>query len=426
MTLQLFEGPAGSGKTTELFQALAARIAAYPLCSGQKVLALTKMHGSRRRMLGKLDEVLGRSQSECFTLNSFALGLVQRWRTLARAISGQIPSDTDFAGLAEVAAKLLSKSGMVRWVAARYPVLVVDELQDLRGSELDIIKHIGSGMHMLCAADEFQDLAPQGECESVAWARNAGSVVVLTQVRRTNVAGLLEAARITRAGGGPLVDGNGFKRMSAPSANVAASLIARNLTWAGDARVAILSPTGPTRAPFVRDTLARLAAKPFEKNGRAYGPFVIQWERPSESLMDEWSQKLALNESDADVTLAAIVGHADALPQPFVDWARTRNRVTGETHFTKKRILEQLGRTHSLLRAYGPSRTQQRTGMTVHQAKNREFDVVIVLWPMAVGGDMGVQRRLLYNAITRARRQCCVIVQDPKPTQSRLASAPFR
>ena len=39
--------------------------------------------------------------------------------------------------------------------------------------------------------------------------------------------------------------------------------------------------------------------------------------------------------------------------------------------------------------------------MTVHQAKNREFDSVIILWPYEVAGTADRQRRLLYNAVTR-------------------------
>jgi hypothetical protein len=39
--------------------------------------------------------------------------------------------------------------------------------------------------------------------------------------------------------------------------------------------------------------------------------------------------------------------------------------------------------------------------MTINQAKNREFEGVIVLWPFAVGGNLDSQRRRLYNALMR-------------------------
>ena len=60
--------------------------------------------------------------------------------------------------------------------------------------------------------------------------------------------------------------------------------------------------------------------------------------------------------------------------------------------------------------------------MTIHQAKNREFDGVIVLWP--IRGNVGQddqKRRLLYNAITRAKKWCTVIVQK----KDMLDKAPF-
>jgi DNA helicase IV len=59
--------------------------------------------------------------------------------------------------------------------------------------------------------------------------------------------------------------------------------------------------------------------------------------------------------------------------------------------------------------------------MTVHQAKNREFDGVIVLWPYTVAGDEEQHRRLLYNAITRAQRWFTVIAQNA----TILARPPF-
>jgi superfamily I DNA/RNA helicase len=63
--------------------------------------------------------------------------------------------------------------------------------------------------------------------------------------------------------------------------------------------------------------------------------------------------------------------------------------------------------------------------MKIHQAKNREFDNVIVLWPYQVTGTSAESlRRLLYNGITRAKLRALVIVQS-LPKQTRLSSPPF-
>ncbi|MGH7283008.1 MAG: ATP-binding domain-containing protein [Polyangiaceae bacterium] len=61
--------------------------------------------------------------------------------------------------------------------------------------------------------------------------------------------------------------------------------------------------------------------------------------------------------------------------------------------------------------------------MTIQQAKNQEFDRVVVLWPFEIQGDAERLRRLLYNAVTRAKKYAAVIVQDPKKV--RLGAAPF-
>ena len=59
--------------------------------------------------------------------------------------------------------------------------------------------------------------------------------------------------------------------------------------------------------------------------------------------------------------------------------------------------------------------------MTVHGAKNREFDIAIVLWPAATMGSDDQKRRLLYNAVTRAKQRCLILVQ----AKTSLQESPF-
>jgi hypothetical protein len=335
-----------------------------------------------------------------------------------------LPADTDFAGLAAVATKLLEHESVVHWVAARYPLLVVDELQDLRDSELGVIKGLAGGLQVLCAADEFQELTPQGSCEGVDWAQAAGTVVTLDQVHRTKVAALLAAARSVRSGTAP-VQGTGFTVLAAPNANVAASHLARNLTWAGGAQVAVLSPARPVSSPFVRDAFYRLEAKPFKKDGKSFGPFTLPWETSTHDELKSWEELLGLDGDDRVVTAAEITAHETRLPGPLIDWVRNRGRLAGDVTFPADQVREQLERAMALVRAHTTPRQRVRTGLTIHQAKNREFDRVVVLWPVQVPGDNEVQRRLLYNAITRAKYDCVVIVQNPNPRQSRTTRAPF-
>jgi superfamily I DNA/RNA helicase len=72
-------------------------------------------------------------------------------------------------------------------------------------------------------------------------------------------------------------------------------------------------------------------------------------------------------------------------------------------------------------RRYGTSTRPQFVAMTVQQAKNREFEHVVVIWPYTIPNDDDQKRRLLYNAITRARRSCLVLVQ----AQELLDAPPF-
>jgi hypothetical protein len=49
--------------------------------------------------------------------------------------------------------------------------------------------------------------------------------------------------------------------------------------------------------------------------------------------------------------------------------------------------------------------------LTVHGAKNQEFDHVFILWAYKnAAWSIEQQRRLLYNAVTRAKRDCTVLV----------------
>jgi len=59
---------------------------------------------------------------------------------------------------------------------------------------------------------------------------------------------------------------------------------------------------------------------------------------------------------------------------------------------------------------------------TIHGAKNREFDNVIILWSYKVSGDLLYKRKLLYNAITRAKRNVVIIVQHRTTELNDLAN----
>jgi len=70
---------------------------------------------------------------------------------------------------------------------------------------------------------------------------------------------------------------------------------------------------------------------------------------------------------------------------------------------------------------YRKERDSKLIVTTIHGAKNREFDTVIILWPYEVSGNTLYKRKLLYNAITRAKMNAIIIVQNKKMDLQTLA-----
>jgi hypothetical protein len=95
LSLEYFEGPAGSGKIYSLVETLKTVLKTRPLGEHEAVLGLTYMHGSRRRMhgtLAKIATVHGRFRA-C-TVDSLARSVVCRWRTMGRAIDPKLDLGT--------------------------------------------------------------------------------------------------------------------------------------------------------------------------------------------------------------------------------------------------------------------------------------------------------------------------------------------
>lgn len=426
MSILGFTGAAGTGKTTRLMTALESRLVDQPLGDGQRVLALTRMHGSRHRLIDRLERTVARRAFDCLTFDRFAWEVASRWRTRLHEAAGVSPAPQDYDATCDSAALLLADGCVAKWVSARYPVILVDELQDCRGGRLGIVRALGSRADLLVAADEFQDLESTGPSEAVQWLREAGEVEDLATARRTSDAGLLAAATAIRDGRPP-TEGKNFRVFRAPHANVAASFLARGITWSAGQEVVVLSATRPETSKFVRETLDRLASKAFKKDGRTFGPFSVPWEQAREGLASQLCERLSLLEGAGAEVRRPVFAAGPTLPAQaeLEQWIATQQRLRGDVPIRSSELRLQVERSVQHLR----SRPRQGHGlraMTIHQAKNREFERVLVLWPVEVRGDVGMQRRLIYNAVTRAKRHATLIVQDPNPTKSRLSAAPFR
>lgn len=409
MTVRAFTGGAGCGKTHTLMDSLSKHLEASPLHVGQKVLALTFMHGSRRRLeerLGMLQNLRGKT--ECTTIDSFAWRLVRRWRSLAAALGFASIEPTEYERVCEAAAALAQIKEVHNWVATTFPILVVDEAQDMTVNRLGMVAGLANRLEVFVAADEFQclseELRPNPAC---AWLAQVCTPKELTQPRRTNVDDLLNAARAIRAGEAPK-SAKFFMVKQTSTAPLAGAWINSNLNWyGGGKRVAIITPT---HGAFSRDAFAWAAAN---KTKKGAGPYNVAWEQSETKAATEYLATIQLaDQADAASIAAALAAAGDARAvRDVTEWLEIQRRTRGKVQFTRDEVVKLVEQSFSQRRQSRRSDVRGWKGMTVHGAKNREFDNVIVLWPAAVGGSDEQKRRLLYNAVTRAKERCVVLVQ---------------
>ena len=423
MSLRFFEGPAGSGKTTRLFQELVSTLSTRPLAENERVLALTKMHGSRRRMLGRLSTLPGlRGRFDCTTMDSFAWRIIMRWRSLAGCGDCKELAPDDYNEVCGIAGELLGEKTVEHWITRTFPVFVIDEMQDSKGGQLEIVQAISKSATCLGAADGFQDLDTFGENAAVDWAHQFAEVISLARIHRTSAVGLLTASKSLREGRALSAKVNGFKILAAHRYNDGAGILSRNLTWWRACNdIAVISPVRAENSRFVHDLIRRVEEGPIGKP--PVGPFRIPWEVSQEEECEHLLATLELPaEPLAEVRAFDLRLSSDGrFSKALRDWLDNQRRIAGRVTFTVSEIDHQVRLMYQRSRAYQRVRDGGIRAMTIHQAKNREFDSVVVLWPYEVSGSAERLRRLLYNAVTRAKRQAVVIVQNPE----RLSKPPF-
>ena len=419
MTVRAFTGGAGCGKTHQLMQSLIEHLEATPLKEGQKVLALTFMHGSRRRLEERLGQLqVLRERTDCSTIDSFAWRLVRRWLSLAAALGFADVEPHQYEQVCDVASALLQIKEVCGWVAATFPVLLVDEAQDMTANRLRLVEGLASRLEVFAAADEFQclneDLRPNPAC---AWLAQVCRAEELTQPRRTNAAELLDAAAAIRKGEPPK-SGKAFKIELTAKPPLAGAWLNGNLCWYGGGKsVAVITPTV---GAFSTATVAWAAQN---KTTKGAGPYSILWEESEAKAAMSFLDKIALRDmNDIPSMIALLTAAGDfRATQDLSDWMDTQRRTRSKTAFSKHEIEKAIEQGFAQRRRVRKGEGSGWRGMTVHGAKNREFDNVIVLWPAATGGSDDQKRRLLYNAVTRAKERCLVLVQ----AKANLVQAPF-
>lgn len=441
MTFDFFEGAAGTGKTHNLVGLAGEIVRDGALGEGHKLLALTFMNGARRRLDARLGENPAfRRRFDCQTFDVFARTLAARRRSLiTRAMQAHADALSEFDGPCALAAGLLEIEAVQKWVARSFPLILVDEAQDLDDHRMRVLQGLSPSCRIVAAADAFQclhngrDTAPL-----MGWLEGAGQTHRLTLVRRTTQQGLLAAALAVREGRDVKAvlsantfnnrttwNGSGFRLLDVPATNANHALLA----WAiandmaqRQGQVAILTPDASNA--IIRAALNTLQTKQHtRKNGATFGPYPHKWDRRDNEEADGLLADITLPETafcaDLRALLTPLAGHA-SIAQTISRMDRLR-RAHGQAAFTDAQVREfvrEAVRNHSRL---GLQQQRGHLAMTIQRAKNREFPNVIVLWPHTATGSPEHLRRLLYNGITRAQSHCTVIVLG----QGRLDTAPF-
>ncbi|SHG79652.1 ATP-binding domain-containing protein [Bradyrhizobium erythrophlei] len=427
MSLIAFTGPAGMGKTFQLMRREESTLVSAPLTDGQKVLALTFMHGSRRRLDDRLRRVPGlRGRFSCMTIDRFAWELCTRWRSLRRVEGLPELAEDQYDATCDAAGALMEKLSVRKWVAQTYPHVLIDEAQDLTPERLRIIRALEPAVVMHAAADEFQCLAAHLRPNpAVAWMQTRCQPLDLQIQRRTTQAGLIAAAHAIRAGRAVVAAHTLVVRAApgTPPYHQAAATVANAIAWNGGTEIAVITPS--KSGGFATGIVTRVGAGPIGRQQN--GPYGIRWELSDDEFAMQQAGNLNLPENgnfDATIeTLSAPGSHPAILM--CRDWVARSHKLTGDTTFLPELVREQLKICFTRYRRFSRGHSSRLMAMTVHQAKNREFEGVIVLWPYTVAGNAEQKRRLLYNAVTRAKRWCTIVVQNASVLQQPPFAAPL-
>jgi AAA domain len=360
MTFDFFEGAAGTGKTHNLVGRAGEIVQGGTLGEGHKLLALTFMNGSRRRLDARLGEnVAFRRRFDCQTFDVFARTLTARRRSLITpAMKTQADALSEFDGPCALAAALLEREPVRQWVARSFPLVLVDEAQDLDAHRLSILQRLSTSCQIVAAADAFQclhngrDTAPL-----MGWLEGAGQTHRLTRVRRTTQQGLLAAALAVREGrdmkpgltartaqNRMTWSGPGFRLQDAVATQRNTGLLAWTIANDISQRqgpVAVLTPDAGNA--IIRAALATVQTRQWTRdNGATFGPYPHTWDRHDNEEADALLAEIALPEtaSSADLRalLAPLAAHAP-IAQAISRMDRLR-RAHGQASFTATQVTD--------------------------------------------------------------------------------------
>ncbi|HBB94697.1 MAG TPA: hypothetical protein DC054_04845 [Blastocatellia bacterium] len=408
-----FLGHAGTGKTKELMGATRESTGKLLLDKQQRVLALSVMHGAIRRLEEKMREDCREVPTVIRTIDSFALTVVNRWRGAMghsrpivptsedSSFEGPFQSHLTFTRICEEAAILIASSTVGQLIGFSYPIVVIDEFQDCHGAKLDLVKQLAKHCQLFAAADDFQLLEDGVEgCPSVNWIREAhelgARVVTLTKPHRCSIAAIVKASVALRTNTRSLQ--TTISVYCCPVIVMAATKLTFHRPG-GD--FALISPTH-------RDITNILRAH--DDWLRRKGRVPVYWRREA-SKQEETTglmKEMALNRARKVWRVPNAPLSPTALRAAHFIVKASKLRGLSEIPMS---FAVSLAQRFMSTRALWHHRAVKRMALTVHGAKNREFDNVVIFWsPHSVKGwSEEMRRRLLYNAVTRAKRTCVVL-----------------
>ncbi len=423
----LVTGQAGTGKTTWLMRKASEYAQGVITTDHQRMLAITRMHGARRRVEMKLREVCPNVPYDVETIDGFALLIVNRWRA---AIGYKkpiiaVPNDAEFvatlfgveAGFAYIlsqASRLLESPTVGKLIGATYPLIMVDEFQDCHGPLLDLVRRLSRVSNLLLAADDFQllDSAICG-CPAIDWvehlqAKGEATIEELTIFHRTSSKLILNTARCLRESIHS-IDPK-IPIFCCPNHGVAAWKIIERLVltspaerWKGTCALIC-----PSHDPFLQKVIASGENQLVRKN---HSPIRWTEELTGEEQRVRILTTLGIGEESCgpNTEWCDPPGELDQLGTCIVDRAKRFCKLRGLKTIPIGILEKHADKIVHDLRAYS-AQSPKRAVTTVHGAKNREFDNVFILWTYKLPPDSDQQRRWLYNAVTRSKENCMILV----------------
>jgi superfamily I DNA/RNA helicase len=413
--LHYITGAAGTGKTHALAGELVRWVESNTLADYQGVLAITRMHGSRKRLRDLLDNRAIQVRLTVNTVDRFALYLVNRWRLSLGHDCPIVPDNTGgmvkdelgvratFDEIMSMAAQLTSSPIVAKTIANSFPVILVDEFQDCTGNQLALISALKDYTDLILAADPFQALdADESACKWALGYEDQGTTTVtrLGRCWRSETSSLLEAADA-------LLHNEPARYSKAPMSFYCAPRYAMAVwkvlppQFRENETAALIYPVN-TSMSNLRKSVQAQCEKRIEQ-GKRLPWFPWRAQLTDKELYEQTNS--AFNEAvKRNTWMNNGKWHKLYRQAQYLSKARGYEKPP-------EKYLSHVVTGFVQARKFVSAKSKQWEATTVHGAKNREFDHVFVVWDnnlcSRISDDR--KRRLLYNAITRARASCTIV-----------------